>query len=61
MLIISADRYVFGRVVDLDEGVLTEYLGGYCDYQAARAGRGERAGKTGGGPDGTRGYELLGR
>ena len=40
MLIISHDRYfldrVVDRVVDLDEGALTEYLGGYSDYQAAR-------------------------
>lgn len=43
MLIISHDRYFLDRVVDrvveLDEGALTEYLGGYSDYQAARAGR----------------------
>jgi ATP-binding cassette subfamily F protein 3 len=40
MLIISHDRYLLDRVVDrvveLDEGALTEYLGGYSDYQAAR-------------------------
>jgi len=40
MLIISHDRYfldrVVDRVVDLDGGALTEYLGGYSDYQAAR-------------------------
>ncbi len=43
MLIISHDRYFLDRVVDrvveLDEGALTEYLGGYSDYQAARVGR----------------------
>jgi ATP-binding cassette subfamily F protein 3 len=41
MLIISHDRYfldrVVHRIVELDEGVLTEYLGGYSDYQAAKA------------------------
>lgn len=40
MLIISHDRYLLDRVVDrvveLNEGALTEYLGGYSDYQAAR-------------------------
>jgi ATP-binding cassette subfamily F protein 3 len=42
VLIISHDRYFLDRVVDriveLDEGALTEYLGGYSDYQAAKAG-----------------------
>jgi ATP-binding cassette subfamily F protein 3 len=41
MLIISHDRYFLDRVVDriveLDEGALTEYIGSYSDYQAARA------------------------
>jgi ATP-binding cassette subfamily F protein 3 len=41
MLIISHDRYFLDRVVDriveLDQGALTEYVGGYSDYQAARA------------------------
>jgi ATP-binding cassette subfamily F protein 3 len=41
MLIISHDRYFLDRVVDriveLDEGALTGYLGGYSDYQAAKA------------------------
>ncbi len=41
VLIISHDRYYLDRVVDrivqLDEGALTEYLGGYSDYQAAKA------------------------
>ncbi len=40
-LIISHDRYFLDRVVDriveLDEGALTEYIGGYSDYQAAKA------------------------
>lgn len=40
LLIISHDRYFLDRVVDriveLDEGMLTEYLGGYIDYQAAK-------------------------
>jgi ATP-binding cassette subfamily F protein 3 len=43
VLVISHDRYFLDRVVDriveLDEGVLTEYLGGYSDYQAAKAGK----------------------
>jgi ATP-binding cassette subfamily F protein 3 len=38
--VISHDRYFLDRVVDrvveLDEGALTEYLGGYSDYQAAK-------------------------
>jgi len=38
-LVISHDRYFLDRVVDriveLDEGALTEYIGGYSDYQAA--------------------------
>jgi ATP-binding cassette subfamily F protein 3 len=38
--VISHDRYfldrVVERVVELDEGALTEYLGGYSDYQGAR-------------------------
>jgi ATP-binding cassette subfamily F protein 3 len=38
--VISHDRYFLDRVVDrvveLDEGALNEYLGGYSDYQAAR-------------------------
>lgn len=41
MLIISHDRYFLDRVVDriveLDEGALTEYLGGYSDYQVVKA------------------------
>jgi len=43
MLIISHDRYFLDRVVDriveLDQGALTEYLGSYSDYQAAKAAR----------------------
>jgi len=39
--VISHDRYFLDRVVDrvveLDEGVLREYLGGYSDYQRAKA------------------------
>ena len=42
ILIISHDRYfldrVAERIVELDEGALTEYLGGYSDYQAAKSG-----------------------
>ncbi len=38
--VISHDRYfldrVVERVVELDEGALREYLGGYSDYQAGR-------------------------
>jgi len=41
VLVISHDRYFLDRVVDriveLDEGSLTEYIGGYSDYQAAKA------------------------
>jgi ATP-binding cassette subfamily F protein 3 len=40
MFIISHDRYFLDRVVDriveLDEGELTEFLGNYSDYQAAK-------------------------
>jgi len=40
VLVISHDRYFLDRVVDriveLDEGALTGYLGGYSDYQAAK-------------------------
>lgn len=39
-LIISHDRYFLDRVVDriveLENGVLTEYLGGYSDCRAAK-------------------------
>jgi ATP-binding cassette subfamily F protein 3 len=38
--VISHDRYFLDRVVDriveLDEGALSEYLGGYSDYQARK-------------------------
>ena len=41
VLVISHDRYFLDRVVDrvveLEEGGVTEYLGGYSDYQAAKA------------------------
>jgi len=41
--VISHDRYFLDRVVDrvveLDEGALTEYLGGYSDYQGAKIDR----------------------
>ncbi|MBE9507479.1 MAG: ABC-F family ATP-binding cassette domain-containing protein, partial [Chloroflexi bacterium] len=41
VVIISHDRYFLDRVVDrvveLDHGTLTEYIGGYSDYWAARA------------------------
>jgi ATP-binding cassette subfamily F protein 3 len=40
LLVISHDRYFLDRVVDrvveLDDGALTEYVGGYSDYQAAK-------------------------
>jgi ATP-binding cassette subfamily F protein 3 len=43
MFIISHDRYFLDRVVDriveLDQGALTEYLGGYSDFEAAKARR----------------------
>jgi len=45
--VISHDRYFLDRVVDrvveLDEGTLTEYLGGYSDYQAAKSASGVAA------------------
>jgi ATP-binding cassette subfamily F protein 3 len=41
VLVISHDRYFLDRVVDrvveLEEGALMEYLGGYSDYQAAKS------------------------
>jgi ATP-binding cassette subfamily F protein 3 len=41
VLVISHDRYfldrVVNRIVELEDGTLTEYLGGYSDYQAAKA------------------------
>ena len=41
VFVISHDRYFLDRVVDriveLDDGSLTEYLGGYSDFQAAKA------------------------
>jgi ATP-binding cassette, subfamily F, member 3 len=40
LLLISHDRYFLDRVVDrvveLDDGALTEYIGGYSDYQAIK-------------------------
>jgi ATP-binding cassette subfamily F protein 3 len=43
IFIISHDRYLLDRVVDriveLDRGALTEYLGGYSDFEAAKARR----------------------
>ena len=43
MFVISHDRYFLDRVVDrvveLDQGALTDYLGGYSDYQAAKVER----------------------
>lgn len=40
VLVISHDRYfldrVADRIVELDEGALTEYIGGYSDYRAAK-------------------------
>jgi ATP-binding cassette subfamily F protein 3 len=48
LLIISHDRYFLDRVVDriveVDDGALAEYLGGYSDYQATKAavGTGQR-------------------
>jgi ATP-binding cassette subfamily F protein 3 len=42
LLVISHDRYfldrVVDRIVDLEDGALTVYPGGYSDYQAAKAG-----------------------
>jgi ATP-binding cassette subfamily F protein 3 len=41
VLVISHDRYFLDRVVDriveLDEGLLTEYIGAYSDFEAAKA------------------------
>jgi ATP-binding cassette subfamily F protein 3 len=41
VLVISHDRYFLDRVVDriveLDDGALTEYIGGYSDYRASKA------------------------
>jgi ATP-binding cassette subfamily F protein 3 len=46
VLVISHDRYLLDRVVDriveLEEGALTEYIGGYSDYQAAKVARSAR-------------------
>jgi ATP-binding cassette subfamily F protein 3 len=43
VIVISHDRYFLDRVVDrvveLDDGRLTEYLGGYSDYEAVRLAR----------------------
>jgi len=40
LLLISHDRYFLDRVVDriveLDDGALTEYVGGYSDYREAK-------------------------
>ncbi len=42
VLVISHDRYfldkVVDRVVELRDGVLAEYLGGYTDYLAEKSG-----------------------
>ncbi len=47
VIIISHDRYfldrVADRIVELDEGALTEYIGNFSDYQAAKAKAGEGA------------------
>ena len=46
LLVISHDRYFLDRVVDriveLDNGALTEYLGGYSDFQAEKTERAKR-------------------
>ncbi|MDY7078065.1 MAG: ABC-F family ATP-binding cassette domain-containing protein [Chloroflexota bacterium] len=43
VLVISHDRYFLDRVVDriveLDDGALTEYVGGYSDYREAKTSR----------------------
>ncbi|NJN79755.1 MAG: ABC-F family ATP-binding cassette domain-containing protein [Anaerolineales bacterium] len=45
VLVISHDRYfldkVVDRIIELDDGRLTEYVGGYTDYVAAVADRGD--------------------
>ena len=42
VLVISHDRYfldrVAGRIIELDQGGVTDYTGGYSDYQAKKAG-----------------------
>ena len=42
VLVISHDRYfldrVIERIVELDEGSLTEFLGNYSDYQSTKNG-----------------------
>lgn len=51
LLVISHDRYFLDRVVDrvveLDNGSLTEYIGGYSAYQAAKRSVELPAGKSG--------------
>jgi ATP-binding cassette subfamily F protein 3 len=45
VLVISHDRYFLDRVVDrvleLEDGALTEYIGGYSDYREAKASKRE--------------------
>lgn len=47
LLIVSHDRYfldqVVGRVLELENGTITEYLGGYTDYREEKARRYEEA------------------
>ncbi|MCB0116393.1 MAG: ABC-F family ATP-binding cassette domain-containing protein, partial [Caldilineaceae bacterium] len=46
VLVISHDRYfldrVVGRIADLEDGAVTEYIGGYSDFQAEKAERKRR-------------------
>ncbi len=46
VLVISHDRYFLDRtvqrIVELDQGTLTEYVGGYSDYQAEKAAKANR-------------------
>jgi ATP-binding cassette subfamily F protein 3 len=46
VLVISHDRYfldrVVGRIAELEDGALTEYIGGYSDYQDAKREKAQR-------------------
>jgi ATP-binding cassette, subfamily F, member 3 len=46
VLVISHDRYfldrVVGRIAELEDGALTDYIGGYSDYQEARREKAQR-------------------
>jgi ATP-binding cassette subfamily F protein 3 len=50
LLVISHDRYfldrVVGRIADLEEGTITEYIGGYSDFQGEKDERKRRQQRT---------------